>query len=243
MNLSIIVIGDEILLGQVTDTNSGFIARTLGPEGWKLKRVLTVGDDPADIRQAINICMADSQLVITTGGLGPTKDDLTKAVLTERFGGELRRDPAVTENIRRVFSLRGLTMNPLTADQALVPTSCRVIQNRFGTAPIMWFEEAGRVLIAMPGVPFETEGMIAAEAGEEILRHFRADTHSAHHTMLASGITESALASRLEAFENSIKGRGHLAYLPVPGYIRLRLDTTATTNEQAEATAEDMAAD
>jgi nicotinamide-nucleotide amidase len=243
MNLSIIVIGDEILLGQVTDTNSGFIARTLGPEGWKLKRVLTVGDDPADIRQAINICMADSQLVITTGGLGPTKDDLTKAVLTERFGGELRRDPAVTENIRRVFSLRGLTMNPLTADQALVPTSCRVIQNRFGTAPIMWFEEAGRVLIAMPGVPFETEGMIAAEAGEEILRHFRADTHSAHHTMLASGITESALASRLEAFENSIKGRGHLAYLPVPGYIRLRLDTTAATKEQAEATAEDMAAE
>ena len=116
MNLSIIVIGDEILLGQVTDTNSGFIARTLGPEGWKLKRVLTVGDDPADIRQAINICMADSQLVITTGGLGPTKDDLTKAVLTERFGGELRRDPAVTENIRRVFSLRGLRSEEHTSE-------------------------------------------------------------------------------------------------------------------------------
>ena len=243
MDFSVIVIGDEILLGQVTDTNSGFIARTLASDGWTLKRVLTVGDDPLQIRQAINICMADSRLVITTGGLGPTKDDLTKAVLTERFGGRLERDPAVTENIRRVFSLRGLQLNPLTADQALVPTSCRVIQNRFGTAPVMWFEEAGHVLIAMPGVPFETEGMISAEVGEAIHSHFCADSHTAHHTLLASGITESALASHLEDFELSIEGRGHLAYLPVSGFIRLRLDVTAPTRSEAEAAVELMASD
>ncbi|MDE5929479.1 MAG: CinA family nicotinamide mononucleotide deamidase-related protein [Muribaculaceae bacterium] len=243
MDFSVIVIGDEILLGQVTDTNSGFIARTLAPDGWTLKRVLTVGDDPLQIRQAINICMADSRLVITTGGLGPTKDDLTKAVLTERFGGRLERDPAVTENIRRVFSLRGLQLNPLTADQALVPTSCRVIQNRFGTAPVMWFEEAGHVLIAMPGVPFETEGMISGEVGEAVHNHFCADSHTAHHTLLASGITESALASHLEDFELSIEGRGHLAYLPVPGFIRLRLDVTAPTRSEAEAAVELMASD
>lgn len=243
MDFSIIVIGDEILLGQVTDTNSGYISRTLGPEGWTLRRVLTVGDDPTIIRQAINLCMADSQLVITTGGLGPTKDDLTKAVMMERFGGELRRDPEVTENIRRVFSLRGLQLNPLTADQALVPSSCRVIQNRFGTAPIMWFEEAGHVLIAMPGVPFETEGMISGEVGEEIRRHFQSDSYTAHHTMLASGITESALASHLEGFEAGIEGRGHLAYLPVPGFIRLRLDVRASSKGEAEAEVERMAAE
>ncbi|MDE6097303.1 MAG: CinA family nicotinamide mononucleotide deamidase-related protein, partial [Muribaculaceae bacterium] len=234
MDFSIIVIGDEILLGQVTDTNSGFIARTLAPDGWNLRRILTTGDKPESILQAINICMADSPLVITTGGLGPTKDDLTKAVMMQRFGGELRRDNEVTENIRRVFSLRGLPMNPLTADQALVPTSCRVIQNRFGTAPLMWFEEAGHVLVAMPGVPFETEGMISGEAGEAIRSHFRADSYSAHHTVLASGITESALASSLETFEASIEPNGHLAYLPSPGYIRLRLDVTAPSPDEAQ---------
>lgn len=242
MDLSIIVIGDEILLGQVTDTNSGFIARTLGPEGWNLRRVLTVGDNPADIRRAIDLCMSDSPLVITTGGLGPTKDDLTKAVMMERFGGELRRDPDVTENIRRVFDLRGLRLNPLTADQALVPTSCRVIQNRLGTAPIMWFEDGGHVLIAMPGVPFETEGMLTAEVGEAIRTHFHADTYTAHHTMLAAGITESDLAARLTEFEDSIAGHGHLAYLPVPGFIRLRLDVRATTAEAAREAADAMAA-
>ena len=234
MDLSIIIIGDEILIGQVTDTNSGYIARRLGPHGWDLKRVLTVGDNAADIREAIETCLADSSLVITTGGLGPTKDDITKAIMTDIFGGELKADPEVSANIRRVFERRGLQLNALTEAQALVPTSCRVIQNVYGTAPVMWFERDGRVLIAMPGVPFETEGMIDGAVGDAISERFTPGMSIAHHTMMVSGITESGLARELDSFEASLPEGLHLAYLPTPGLIRLRLDGHSAEGDISE---------
>ena len=230
MKLSIIVIGDEILIGQVTDTNSGFISRRLGPMGWETRRVLTIGDDADEICAAIRQCMADSDLVITTGGLGPTKDDITKSVMLGIFGGEMRRDEDVVVNIRNVFAIRGLKMNPLTEGQAMVPSSCRVIQNRLGTAPIMWFERDGKVLIAMPGVPFETEGMMTRAVESEISRHFTPDVKVAHRVLMVAGVTESALAQRLEDFENSLPAGLHLAYLPTPGLIRLRLDGISAGN-------------
>lgn len=225
MKASIIIIGDEILLGQVTDTNSGAIARTLGPMGWEIDSVVTVGDDAAHIAGAIDRAMASADLVITTGGLGPTKDDITKHVMIGIFGGELVVDPKVTDNIRRVFDLRGLKLNALTEAQALVPSSCRVIQNRLGTAPIMWFERDGRVLVAMPGVPFETEGMLP-EVASQISARFAPDTLMCHSSVMVSGITESALAQHLEAYETSLGEGLHLAYLPTPGLIHLRLDGT-----------------
>lgn len=225
MTLSIIIIGDEILIGQVTDTNSGAIARALGPMGWQVRRIVTIGDDRDEIRRNVLEALADSDLVVTTGGLGPTKDDITKGVLTDIFGGELRSDPAVLDNIRRVFDLRGLTMNPLTEAQALVPTSCRVIQNMYGTAPIMWFERDGKVLVSMPGVPFETEGMLP-EVAAMVREHFSPDVEILHHSLMVCGITESALAQRLDGFESTLDPDLHLAYLPVPGLIRLRLDGT-----------------
>lgn len=234
MDLSIIIIGDEILIGQVTDTNSGYIARRLGPHGWDLKRVLTVGDNAADIRAAIETCMADSRLVITTGGLGPTKDDITKAVMTDIFGGELKSDPEVSANIRRVFERRGLKLNALTEAQALVPTSCRVIQNVYGTAPVMWFERDDRVLIAMPGVPFETEGMIDGAVGDAISERFTPGMSISHHTMMVSGITESGLARELDSYEASLPEGLHLAYLPTPGLIRLRLDGHSAKGDISE---------
>ena len=166
MRLRIIIIGDEILIGQVTDTNSGAIARTFGPLGWDIAGVNTVPDDGQAICTAVESAMTDADLVVCTGGLGPTKDDITKHVLADIFGGSMVRDTAVTENIRRVFELRGLRMNELTAMQADVPSSCRVIQNRLGTAPIMWFQRDGKVLVSMPGVPFETEGMLPEVARE-----------------------------------------------------------------------------
>lgn len=224
MKLSIVVIGDELLLGRVTDTNSGFIARHFDALGWEIASVETVGDSREAISSAIGRAMERSELVITTGGLGPTKDDITKGVLTEIFGGELVTDLDVLDNISEVFNIRGLKMNQLTADQAIVPSSCRVIQNRLGTAPIMVFERDGRMLIAMPGVPFETEGMLVSGVLPEVMNHFQPDTAIAHQTLIVTGITESALASRLEDFENSLPGELHLAYLPTPGLIRLRLD-------------------
>ncbi len=224
MKLSIIIIGDEVLLGQVTDTNSGEIARQLGPMGWQVVETRVVGDDAAAISRAVEEAMDKSDLVITTGGLGPTKDDITKTVLTGYFGGQLRHNPSVTENIERVFAKRGLALNDLTRAQALVPTSCRVIQNVLGTAPIMWFEKDGKVLISMPGVPFETEGMLRLAVVDEVRRRFVPDIEMHHHTLIVSGITESDLAAHLDAWEEALPAALHLAYLPVPGYIRLRLD-------------------
>lgn len=232
--LSIIIIGDEILLGQVTDTNSGAVARTFGPMGWTVRSVTTVGDDRAAITRAATDALDESQLVIMTGGLGPTKDDITKAVLTEIFGGELRIDPEVTANIHEVFDRRGLKMNDLTEAQALVPTSCRVIQNRLGTAPIMWFEKDGKVLVAMPGVPFETEGMLP-EVARQVKAKFHPDETLLHHSLMVAGITESALAQKLEPFEAALPPEMHLAYLPTPGLIRLRLDARSADSAITEA--------
>lgn len=223
MQASIIIIGDEILLGKVTDTNSGSIARMLDPAGWQIREIVTIGDERTAIADAVNRALEHSQLVITTGGLGPTKDDITKSVLTDIFGGELQVNHEVTENIRRVFALRGLTLNALTEAQALVPSSCRVIQNRYGTAPIMWFEKDDKVLVSMPGVPFETEGMLP-EVGAAIAERFTPDSEVSHASVMVTGITESALATRLEDYESSLPQGLHLAYLPQPGLIHLRID-------------------
>lgn len=224
MKLSIIVIGTEILIGQVTDTNSGFISRTLGADGWITTGVQVVDDNADEIRHAVERALDESDLVITTGGLGPTKDDITKGVLASIFGGSMRLDPDVAANVERIFARRGLKLNDLTRSQALVPESCRVIQNELGTAPLMWFERDGKVLISMPGVPFETEGMMQRTVRDEIRRHFSPDTDVRHHTMIIYGITESDLAERLAPWEDALPGSLHLAYLPVSGYIRLRLD-------------------
>lgn len=227
MRLSIIIIGDEILIGQVTDTNSGAIARQFGPAGWEITSIATVGDDRAAITNAVNSALQQADLVITTGGLGPTKDDITKAVLMDIFGGELRHDADVAANVRAIFEKRHLSLNALTEAQAMVPTSCRVIQNRFGTAPIMWFEREGKVLVTLPGVPFETEGMLP-EVFAQVMQRFAPDIRLLHSTLIVSGITESDLAERLATFESSLPAGIHLAYLPANGYIRLRLDGRGT---------------
>lgn len=235
MKMSIIVIGDEILLGQVTDTNSGAIARTFDPFGWQVASICTVGDDARDISDALNRAFDSSDFVITTGGLGPTKDDITKKVLMDNFGGRLVHDESVAENIRRVFALRGLKLNASTEAQAMVPSSCRIIQNLYGTAPVMWFERDGKVLVSMPGVPFETEGMLP-EVARQAIKHYQSHMRLMHRSAMVCGITESALSERLEEFEHNLDARLHLAYLPSPGLIRLRLDgRTNAEDTEAEA--------
>lgn len=228
METSIIVIGDEILQGQVTDTNSGFISRTVNAHGWQVRQITVVPDSAPAIRQAIEQALAQTPIVLTTGGLGPTKDDITRSVLMEIFGGTLRHDPEVAENIRRVFSARGLTVNPLTATQAMVPTSAQVIQNPLGTAPVMWFNRDGRVLVAMPGVPFETRHAFTHAVLPRLLSTFSTGITCAHRHFVATGVSESAMAGMLEEFERQLPANLHLAYLPYPGYLRLRLDGTHT---------------
>lgn len=225
MKTTIIVIGDELLIGQVTDTNSGMIARLMAPHGWEVEQVMTVADDREAIREAVGRALDSTPVVLTTGGLGPTKDDITKAVLTDIFGGELREDPDVLANVREVVERRGLKLNDLTAAQAIVPTSCRVIQNRVGTAPLMWFERAdGHILVAMPGVPFETREMFSSAVMPMLLKRFPSPDHIEHRTLVLADISESALATRLAPWESALPPYAHLAYLPKPGVVRLRID-------------------
>lgn len=224
MKLSIIIIGDEILLGQVTDTNSGEIARSLIPLGWDIVEIRVVGDTFEAISKAVSECLSKSDLVITTGGLGPTKDDITKKVLLNYFGGEMIEDSDVLKNVKLIFKKRGLTLNALTKTQAMVPSSCRIIQNDFGTAPIMWFKKDGKTLVSMPGVPFECVGMLHKTVIREIKEKFSKRESFLHHTLIVRGITESSLAELLNNFETELPDNIHLAYLPNPGYIRLRLD-------------------
>lgn len=224
MNVSIIAIGDELLIGQVIDTNSGDIARHIAPYGWRVNDVQVVGDNADEILRAIDRAFESSDVVLTTGGLGPTKDDITKGTLCCYFGGELRHDPSVLENVKVVVAKRGLRLNDLTAAQAIVPTSCRVIQNRVGTAPLMWFERDGRVLVSMPGVPFETRTMFREEVMPMLLEKFASNVAIGHRTVIVTDWSESQLAMHLSAWEDALPPYLHLAYLPKPGLIRLRLD-------------------
>ena len=228
MDVSVIVIGDELLIGQVTDTNSGDIARFIAPFGWNVRSVRTIHDDAAAIRQTIGDALAETDIVLTTGGLGPTKDDITKATLMQIFGGEPVLHAETLENVREVFRRRGLNMNRLTESQAMVPSSCTVIRNELGTAPVMWFERDGKVLVAMPGVPFETRHAFRREVLPRLLRRFGQDAHITHHTLVITDITESDLAELIAPVETSLPAGLHFAYLPQAGYIRLRIDAAGS---------------
>ncbi|MBE6319093.1 MAG: CinA family nicotinamide mononucleotide deamidase-related protein [Bacteroidales bacterium] len=230
-NISIIVIGDEILIGQVTDTNSGDIARMVAPHGWNVNDVQAVGDNALMILQAIDQAFATSDIVLTTGGLGPTKDDITKSVLCQYFGGELRHDSSVLETVKEVVAKRHLKLNELTAAQAIVPSSCKVIQNKVGTAPIMWFEKDGKVLVSMPGVPFEMHQMFEQAVLPMLNNRFHSDVTIEHRTLLITNWSESQLAMEISDWEDALPPYIHLAYLPRPGIIRLRLDGTHTDKD------------
>ena len=241
MKTAIIAIGDELLIGQVVDTNSGSIARMIDPAGWSIEWVKVIHDDADAIVRAVDEAFAVADVVLTTGGLGPTKDDITKLTLCNYFGGELRHDPDVLENIKEIFQRRGIQLNALTEAQALVPTSCRVIQNRVGTAPIMWFERNdGKVLVSMPGVPFETVQMFQAEVFPQLLKKFHSEEHIAHRCIIVEGLTESKVAMQLNDWEDALPDFIHLAYLPKPGIIRLRLDGHHPDNNLLQSTLDNL---
>ena len=223
MNYSIIVVGDEILIGQVQDTNSGFIARQLTPFGWQAVSIRTVSDDGQAIFDAIDEGFAHSDVILMTGGLGPTKDDITKPTLCRYFGGELVYDEVTARNVEQIVAGRRLKLNDYTRAQAMVPSSCRVIQNQCGTAPLMWFERDGKVLVSMPGVPYETETMLVREVIPQLMAHFHHDVDIEFRHLMVTGIIESALAMTLDEWERRLPQGIHLAYLPQPGIIHLRL--------------------
>jgi nicotinamide-nucleotide amidase len=196
MQAEIITIGDELLIGQVVDTNSAWLGSTLGDDGIKVIQITSVQDHAAQIVQAVNDALSRADIVLMTGGLGPTKDDITKKTLAEMFGMKLVRNEQVYEMVGKQLALRGIAFTELNQGQALVPDGCTVLPNRNGTAPGMWFERDGKVLISMPGVPFEMKALVKDEVLPRLRKHFALDAN-VHRTIITFGLAESILPIRL----------------------------------------------
>ncbi len=222
MKATIITIGDEILIGQILDTNSRYISRALNANGITVGERTSIGDNRTQIVETLNRSLAESEVVIITGGLGPTKDDITKHTLCDYFGSTLRYDEVEAEHIRTLLERRNIAFNELNRGQAMVPECCTVLHNAHGTAPGMWFEREGRVVISLPGVPFEMQHLIDEEVMPRLREHF-ALREIVHRTMITFGIAESILAERIAAWEDALPDYIHLAYLPAPNVVRLRL--------------------
>lgn len=230
MNASVITIGDEILIGQIVDTNSVSIARHLNSAGIAVCEKVSVGDDRTQIVAALRRALDASQVVIITGGLGPTKDDITKKTLAEMFGSELVCDPVVSAHVERMLTARGIEFNELNRSQALVPACCTVLFNAHGTAPGMWFEQQGRIVVSLPGVPFEMEHLMSDEVMPRLKARFALKS-IVHRTLITAGLAESMLAARIEAWESALPPYLKLAYLPSPGTVRLRLSAYEVEGE------------
>ena len=222
MNATVITIGDEILIGQIVDTNSVSIAKRLNAAGIVVREKRSIGDDRAQIAESVERALRETQLVILTGGLGPTKDDITKKTLAELFRSPMRRDERVADHVARMLAERGIAFNDLNRAQAEVPACCTVLFNAHGTAPGMWFERDGRVLVSLPGVPFEMEHLMQDEVMPRLRARF-ALRQIVHRTLITAGLAESMLAERIAAWESALPGYLKLAYLPNPGAVRLRL--------------------
>ncbi len=223
VNVEIITIGDELLIGQVIDTNSAWMAGELNKIGFEVRHIVTVGDNEKDIEKAFDRAFLRSSIILLTGGIGPTKDDITKKTLCKYFDCSLRFDGDVLKNMEEIFARLGREINPLTYGQAYVPESCTVIQNKVGTAPATWFEKDGKVLISMPGVPYEMKWLMQEEILGRLKETFKQDMFIQYRTAWVEGYSESGLAMKLDTFEKELPGNIGLAYLPSPGLIRLRL--------------------
>lgn len=230
----ILTIGDELLIGQTIDTNSAWMATVLNQAGIAVKRRIAVGDDWNEIWEALTAEGKAADIVLITGGLGPTSDDITKPLLCDFFGGKMVRDQAALDNVVDIFSKK--LNRPLlerNLKQADVPDNCRVIQNKRGTAPGMWFEKDGTIYVSMPGVPHEMKGMMAEDVIPTLVNRFQLSPVQ-HRTLLTAGIGESFLAELLVEFEAALPKDYKLAYLPNYGMVRMRLtglDGTKDTEE------------
>ena len=222
MRATIVTIGDEILIGQILDTNSRYISRALNAHGIVVAERTSIGDNRAQIVDTLDRALSQSEVIIITGGLGPTKDDITKHTLCEYFNSTLRYDEVEAEHIRTMLATRNIAFNDLNRGQAMVPECCTVLHNAHGTAPGMWFENDGHVVISLPGVPFEMQHLIDEEVMPRLAAHFEL-REIVHRTMITFGIAESILAERISAWEEALPEYLHLAYLPAPNIVRLRL--------------------
>lgn len=239
MKATIITIGDEILIGQIVDTNSVSIARHLNSIGITIATKLSIGDDAQTIRDTVREAINSSRVVIITGGLGPTKDDITKHTLAKLFDSQLKYNAEEGEHIRSLLARRNIAFTDLNRGQAMLPECCTVLHNAHGTAPGMWFEAAnGAIVVSLPGVPFEMEHLMEDEVVPRLKARFELKS-IIHLTLITRGIAESILAERIAPWEDALPDYMHLAYLPAPNIVRLRLSAYDVEGREEEAAMRD----
>jgi len=232
MQAEIITIGDEILIGQIVDTNSAFIAKQLNKIGVSVYQITSVQDEEEHILKSLKEAEENADIIILTGGLGPTKDDITKNTLAAYFQDTLVHDEAVLENIK--FLWENYVQKPLSQlniDQALIPSKAIALMNKVGSAPGMWMEKGNKTFISLPGVPFEMETLIQEEVLPRLQKKYKSP-YILHRTLLTYGLGESSLAELIEDWENNLPKHIKLAYLPNLGKVRLRISAKGFHKEQ-----------
>ncbi|MCD6092054.1 MAG: competence/damage-inducible protein A [Bacteroidales bacterium] len=233
MIAEIISIGDELLIGQVVNTNASWMGELLNRNGIKVKQIKVIADDKKDILNSIDNSFKSADIILLTGGLGPTKDDITKHTLCEYFDTKLVFNEDAFSRIKEIFRLRNFKVSAVNKAQADLPESCTPLKNINGTASGMWFEKNEKVLVSMPGVPFEMKPMMENEVIPRVKAKFKTPV-ILHKTIMTQGIGESFLAKKIEDWENSLPQNIKLAYLPQPGIVRLRLSATGENKIKCE---------
>ena len=234
MKATIVTIGDEILIGQIVDTNSGYIAKALDKIGIQTHEMLSISDDKQHILDTFTKLQNQVDLVIITGGLGPTKDDITKKTFCDYFEDVLVEDQAVLAHVTEIIeNFYKRPINQLNKEQALVPSKCEVLFNKMGTAPGMWMKKENTVFVSLPGVPYEMKYLVDQEIVPKLVKEYQRP-HIVHQTILTYGQGESMVAERIEAWENNLPHFIKLAYLPAPGRVRLRLTARGGNKEVLE---------
>ena len=239
MKAAIVTIGDEILIGQIVDTNSAFIAKSLDRIGVEVHEMISISDDKQHILDTFLKFQNKVDLVLITGGLGPTKDDVTKKTFCDYFDDELIVDDVVLAHVTKLIEgFYKRTITQINKDQALVPSKCTVLHNEVGTAPGMWMKKENTVFVSLPGVPFEMKYLVENEIIPKVVREYKRP-YILHKTIMTYGRGESAVAEQIEDWENCLPEFIKLAYLPAPGRVRLRLTARGTDKELLEKSIEE----
>lgn len=233
MQAEIITIGDEILIGQILDSNSKWIAEELNKIGISVYQITSIQDDRQHILKAMKEAQSNADIVILTGGLGPTKDDITKLTLAEYFNDTLILNEEIALHIEQMFAKINYPFTEVNRNQALVPSRCVPLKNEFGTAPGMWFYQKNKVVVSLPGVPFEMIGLMSQSVLPKLQATFKLP-FILHKTIITYGMGESMLAEKIEDWENNLPSFVKLAYLPSFGTVRLRLSAKGATMEMLE---------
>lgn len=231
MKATIITIGDELLIGQTIDTNSAWIGSEMSSIGFDVQRIISIHDRRNDILATLGEVSGNNDVVLITGGLGPTSDDITKQTLCEYFNTKLVLNERVLEMVTEMLARRNFRLNERNRCQAEVPEDCRVLENRTGTAPGMWFEKNNTIYVSMPGVPHEMKYIMTEHVLPELTKRFTSQV-IIHKNIMTYGLPEAMLAEQLESFEKELPGSVRLAYLPASGVIKLRLTGTGNSREQ-----------